>query len=758
MPLCFGLPHGSRAIRRGSIELRCFLIKLSVVPSFALHFSGKPQILPAHDYVASATIVSISTKLSMADIKSSVVDTGNRLPDSPKLGEARNLDPIDELFEAIQNNNTDKMRRIIKKNRYVLNKQNDPGKTENTLRPQQLLAAEALGNLMTQDVLRYRQDKSITVDEYGKQCPLHVACLFGGLDTVKILLEQTEIVVNVQNGAKESPLGIACRAANLDIATLLVKKFSETIEVHHADDVGNTPISYLAGRGIYPLWSEDPSHDKLKALVPAMLRASGSEEYGRLCLEEACREGNIPLLQVLVNSAKNSINKGDTDGWTPLHFAILYGEGEAVRILLDHGADPGTGAKESDLMQPLQLALTFGAETIADMIREKLLTKLLENPRSSLQHSSHVDPLDYFMAQTWRGNTKPTKPANEESNDEPKIEMKGEANDAPDNELNRQLDESPKKPEGYIESVPMRDVLGNPQMTSLERDHTATKMKWYHLPANNWHWAKHTDDYGQDLCLKCLGDEADDTFKEVMKCFQATFESTGQVPPLCEHSYTEIKDVNWSSRGQSNISEKAIEERQPRNMLIVLPVIDVDYLAGFQKVEHGQQSPDFSQLVNMSPNKKHIPGMRALYGQENKGEYKGQQGAVHYPRTLDHYYHTDLSEGQQSQLNKEQVFTRYLKAQASKPTERSQRQSSDTMGPRFSLSWPLHLFNTPTNRPDARNHIGIQPDVERQECVQEDHSGQPKKPSLTLSSAEERESPHSILVVSQLWIIKLDSE
>ncbi|KAG7048446.1 ankyrin repeat and protein kinase domain-containing protein [Colletotrichum scovillei] len=695
----------------------------------------------------------------MADIKSNIVDTGNRMPNSPKPQKALELSPLEELFEAIRNNDTDTMQKIFHANSEIWNKQNNPKNPEDTSRLRQLLEKEVLGSLMTQDVLRYLQDQdqSITVDEYGKQYPLHVACLFGSLDAAKVLIKQRDIDVNAQNGAKESPLGIACRAANLEVAKLLIDGFSESINVHQEDDVGNTPFSYLAGRGIYPLWSEEPSDDKLDALVRGMLQASRNkctgidhEEYSRLCLEEACRQGNISLLKVLVNSANHSINARDPDGWTPLHFAILSREEEAVRILLENGADPGTGTKESDHMQPLQLAITYGAETIADMIREQLLTNLLKSLSNAIQQLSQGDdPLDCFKAQTWRGKVKQNKSTNEESNDQSKSGTKGDPNGASSDEPHRQQDDSTKRAESEIESVPMRDILENPQMTYLARDHTATKpMMWYHLPANNWHWAK-------ALCVKYLGDETDATFKEVMKCFQTTFESTGHVPPLCQHGYMGIKDVAGVSTQHSNTSEKGSpdEERQPRDMLIVLPVIDVDYLAGFLKADDSQRSLDLSQLEGTSANKRHINGMRALYGQE----YKGQKGALHYPRTLDHYYHTDLSEHQQSHLNKEQVLTRYLKARSSKQTVTSQRQSSNTIAQRLSLSWARDFLHTLTNRSDARKPMGGLSDLESQGDVREDRSEQPKSLSAARSTAEDEEPPHSILVVSQLWIIKLNN-
>lgn len=381
--------------------------------------------------------------------------SGSRLPRPP------DLHPLDDLFEAIRHTDLEKMGDILKRYPKILNMANIPTETKNPSSPQKLLEEGKLGNLMTPDVLMHLQGRQITVDTYGMQRPLHVACLFGTNDAAEFLLHQPDINVNSKNGAGECPLGIACRAAHLKVAVSLLQNSKGKIRVNQQDGSGNTPISYLAGQGIYPVWSEEPPYDELQAVVQAMLNFSreGSggtnyREFSRLCMEAACRQGYIPLLSILVELAPDAISFRDKDGRTALHFAILSGEDEAVDLLLKAGADLSPVAKDSDQIQPLELAVAHGESSIADKIRKRLITKMEGSERSKKKSSSRANDLhlDYLKAQIWPRKTKQNE------------------------ETKRSTGES----ELRFESLPVKDIL------KQENLHVGpTELMWCHLPANN---------------------------------------------------------------------------------------------------------------------------------------------------------------------------------------------------------------------------------------------------------------------------------
>ena len=391
----------------------------------------------------------------MADTVSTVaLSSDSRLPKSS------DLHPLDDLFEAIRHTDLDKMDKILKRYPKILNMANIPTETKNPSSPQRLLEEGKLGNLMTQDVLMLLQGRPTKVDTYGMQRPLHVACLFGSNGALELLLRQPAIDVNSRNGAGECPLIIACRAAHLKVAVSLLQDSKGKVHINQQDAAGNTPISYLAGRGIYPVWSEEPSYDELKTLIRVMLDVSSEgssgtncREFSRLCMEAASRQGYIPLLSILIELAPDAINFRDKDGRTALHFAILSGESRAVDLLLKAGADLGPVGKDSDQTQPLELAVAYGEGSIADKIRERLLNKLKGSERSMNKPSSGANDshLDYLKAQVWPRKIK----QNEDTNG------------------------TTRESEFQFESVPVRDVLK--QEDILE----SNEFMWCHLPANN---------------------------------------------------------------------------------------------------------------------------------------------------------------------------------------------------------------------------------------------------------------------------------
>ena len=52
----------------------------------------------------------------------------------------------------------------------------------------------------------------------------------------------------------------------------------------------------------------------------------------------ACQNGNLDIVQYLVENFKVNINEKDFNGATPLHFASINGNSDLVAFLLSHGA------------------------------------------------------------------------------------------------------------------------------------------------------------------------------------------------------------------------------------------------------------------------------------------------------------------------------------------------------------------------------------------------------------------------------------
>ncbi|KAI0379265.1 hypothetical protein F5Y04DRAFT_290476 [Hypomontagnella monticulosa] len=433
---------------------------------------------------------------------------------------------IDDLFKVIQSEPCDegKMHEIIRQQPEIINMQYED-KMKHL--PQKYLEGKKFGYLLTQDVLRYLQleGQVIQVNEYGKQRPLHVACILGRKKAVELLLQQKNIDINAENGSKETPLAIACRAAQLEIANLLLRdSIQQNREIHVAqpDDVCNTSIHYLACRGVYPEWNKDPPDNTLRDLVQSMLKASdrytkkAAEDFRRFYIDTVLRLGSDRLLKILIELDDGSKDmKINEDGWTALHLAIALGQTGAAKILLGQKANTQLVTKEPPSWNARDFAVAYWEREIVEEI-DKL-------------PSQSQDPLPKDLnALVW--------PAN--------VIQKSKATGRYD-----------------FEELSIEQLIQN---SPGIKDRNITI--WCHFPANNWHWAK-------DLCKASMPSES----KEFFERLQTIFGSSRNLPPSCDHCF--IADRTATKNGESGRQKLRYDTG---NFVTVLPVIDIDLLSEYE--------------------------------------------------------------------------------------------------------------------------------------------------------------------------------
>lgn len=63
------------------------------------------------------------------------------------------------------------------------------------------------------------------------------------------------------------------------------------------------------------------------------------ESNGYTQLHRAAEIGDLTLLSYIFKKNPDAFQKGDVNGWLPLHFAIRAGRLEAIKFMVDHGAD-----------------------------------------------------------------------------------------------------------------------------------------------------------------------------------------------------------------------------------------------------------------------------------------------------------------------------------------------------------------------------------------------------------------------------------
>jgi ankyrin repeat protein len=81
------------------------------------------------------------------------------------------------------------------------------------------------------------------------------------------------------------------------------------------------------------------------------------EAQPTLDVHDATAAGDVDRLTELLDGDAGLVGAWSEDGFTPLHFAAFFSRGNALRLLLDRGADVGAVAKNETKVQPLHSAV-----------------------------------------------------------------------------------------------------------------------------------------------------------------------------------------------------------------------------------------------------------------------------------------------------------------------------------------------------------------------------------------------------------------
>jgi uncharacterized protein len=95
-------------------------------------------------------------------------------------------------------------------------------------------------------------------------------------------------------------------------------------------------------------------------LVRDYLLAEKSRIGELLDIFEASAVGDALTLRQILNETPQAAHDLSGDGWTPLHLAAAFGAPEAVRVLLENGAQVDAVSKNPQTNQPLHAALALG--------------------------------------------------------------------------------------------------------------------------------------------------------------------------------------------------------------------------------------------------------------------------------------------------------------------------------------------------------------------------------------------------------------
>ncbi|XP_065312556.1 ankyrin-3-like isoform X3 [Gordionus sp. m RMFG-2023] len=233
------------------------------------------------------------------------------------------------------------------------------------------LAARAAGD-QAYPIARILIDKGAEIDVKGKNdvTPLHVATHYDKPALVSLLLERgADPLAKANNGY--TPLHIAAKKNDtITIAHMLVsalpgsdkhkngvdaKSRSGFTPLHLATQAGNADMTeFLLRCGADPLAASN------NGLTAAHLTAQSDTTE---CLGLLCDSVSPDLLDSLINARTAA-------GYSPLHTACHFGRLQAVRFLLDRGADPAARTTASGYT-PLHQAAQQGHSAVVSLLLQR---------------------------------------------------------------------------------------------------------------------------------------------------------------------------------------------------------------------------------------------------------------------------------------------------------------------------------------------------------------------------------------------------
>lgn len=178
--------------------------------------------------------------------------------------------------------------------------------------------------------------------------PLMHACFNNNVKLVKLLLEK-EANINVQSNKGSNSIGpfiqaktyggwtpliCACYNNNPELINLLIKSGAD---INAQDGEGRTPLMYASSLGRAEI---------ADILIKAGAKVNAKDKLDRTSLSFASMKGDINLISLLLNNRAevNPERRTEAEGVkiltrSPLMFAILYDNSEAVKFLIDKGAN-----------------------------------------------------------------------------------------------------------------------------------------------------------------------------------------------------------------------------------------------------------------------------------------------------------------------------------------------------------------------------------------------------------------------------------
>ncbi|KAK9292321.1 hypothetical protein L1049_020287 [Liquidambar formosana] len=181
---------------------------------------------------------------------------------------------------------------------------------------------------------------------------LNAACT-GNLDLFKKLAAELDdgkglagTVADVKDANKRGALHFAAREGKTEVCKYLLEELK--LDVDTKDEDGETPLLHAARQG---------HTDTAKYLLEHGANPAIPSDLGATALHHSAGIGDIELLRFLLSKGVDVDSQSDAG--TPLIWAAGHGQQDAVKVLLEHHADPN--AETDDDITPLLSAVAAGS-------------------------------------------------------------------------------------------------------------------------------------------------------------------------------------------------------------------------------------------------------------------------------------------------------------------------------------------------------------------------------------------------------------
>lgn len=248
-------------------------------------------------------------------------------------------------------------------------------------------------------VLKHLVSLGAVVDsqDISESTPLHYAVIDGDITRVKFLLDNGADS-NIQNNKGESAYKVAlnenkraivsmiekadvslamdgddldaafmraCKNGRRGVAEMLVK--SGNIDVTYVDDMGRTPLHYIAKMGMTALG---------KFLIENGVDVNYTDNKNQTALHFAAGNLQKEIFKLLLENGAD-LNIADDNGVLPIHLITNRGQHDMLRMLLQKGADIGTMTNEGQSL--LHVACyTRGRECVRVLLDEGINPNILD--------------------------------------------------------------------------------------------------------------------------------------------------------------------------------------------------------------------------------------------------------------------------------------------------------------------------------------------------------------------------------------------